>query len=107
VQKLIGTKAMRELEKEERKRVLECAKNFLSPDGVAVAFQKNAWNGLKSDGDISYSKENAQNGKLIGSLKGMSNIPLLGVPPTRLSGPCSRVLRQLLIEQRYELKNFS
>ncbi len=96
VQKLIGAKAMRRLEDEESRRVIECAKKFLSPNGIAVAFQKNAWNGLKSDGDVSYRIENAKKGKLIGSLKGMPNIPLLGVPPTRLSGPCSRVLRRLL-----------
>ena len=99
VQKLIGAKALRRLEVEESRRIIECAKNFLSPDGVAVAFQKNAWNGLKSDSDISYSIEDAQKGILIGSLKGWSNIPLLGVPPTRLPGPCSRVLRQLLMSK--------
>ena len=51
VQKLIGSKAMEKLEKEETLRVIECAKKFLSPNGIAVAFQKNAWNGLKSDKD--------------------------------------------------------
>lgn len=101
VRKLIGAKAIRRLEIEERKRVLECAKNFLTPNGVAVTFQENAWNGLKSDGDVSYRLELARKGKLIGTLKGMPNIPLLGVPPTRLSGPCSRVLRQLLTQQGY------
>lgn len=103
VQKLIGAKAMERLEKEERKRVLECAKKFLSPNGIAVAFQKNAWNGLKSDENISYNIEDARRGELIGTLKGMPNIPLLGVPPTRLSGPCSRVLRRLLEEQGHLL----
>jgi len=98
VQKLIGAKALRRLEVEESRRIIECAKKFLSPNGIAVAFQKNAWNGLKSDSDISYSLKNANKGNLIGSLKGMPNIPLLGVPPTRLSGPCSRVLRQLLTQ---------
>jgi hypothetical protein len=104
VQKLISAKALRELEKEEQKRVLECAKKFLTPNGIAVAFQKNAWNGLKSEGDIPYSIENAKKGKLIGTLKDMPNIPLLGVPPTHLSGPCSRVLHQRLNEQGYVLK---
>jgi hypothetical protein len=76
--------------------VLECAKKFLSPNGVAVAFQKNAWNDLKSDVDKPYNIEDAKKGKLVGSLKGMPYITLLGVPPTRLSGPCSRILHQLL-----------
>ncbi len=103
VQKLIGTEALRRLEVEESRRIVECAKEFLSGNGVVVTFQKNAWNGLKSNEDISYSQRDANNGKLIGTLKGMPNIPLLGVPPTRLSGPCSRILRQLLKEQGYNL----
>ncbi len=101
IQKLLGIRALRRLEVEESRRVVECAKKFLSPNGIAVTFQKNAWNGLKSDSDISYSLKQANKGNLIGSLKGMSKIPLLGVPPTRLSGPCSRVLQQLLNEQGY------
>jgi len=103
VQKLIGAKAMRELEKEESRRVIECAKKFLTPNGIAVAFQKNAWNGLKSNDDISYKLEDARNKKLIGTLKDMPGIALIGVPPTRLSGPCSEILHQLLEEQDYNL----
>jgi len=106
VQKLIGAKAMRELEKEESRRVIECAKKFLSSNGIVVAFQKNAWNGLKSDKDIPYNIDNAKNGRLKGALKDMPNIPLIGVPPTRLSGPCSRVLRKLLTQQGYKLPTF-
>jgi len=103
VQKLIGAKAMRRLEVEETLRVVECAKKFLSPNGIAVAFQKNAWSGLKSDSDISYSLKNANKGNSIGTLKNMPNIPLIGVPPTRLSGPCSRILRQLLEKHGYKM----
>ena len=60
VQKLIGTKALRRLEKEEQNRVLECARKFLSPNGIAVAFQKNAWSGLKSKKDILYCIDTAR-----------------------------------------------
>jgi len=103
IQKLVGSKAMQQLEKEEQKRVLECAQKFFTPKGVAVAFQKNAWNGLKSDKDISYSIDDARNGKLKGTLKNAPNIPLIGVPPTRRPGPCSEMLRQLLEERGYSL----
>ena len=96
VRKLIGAKAMRELEKEESRRVIECAKKFLTPNGIAVAFQKNAWNALRSFKDREYKLTLAKDGKLKGRLKEMTNVPLLGVPPTRLSGPCSKMLRQLL-----------
>ena len=95
VQKLIGAKAMKRLENEERKRVIDTASKFLSPKGMVVTFQKNAWNGLKSDGDPDYSVELARQAKLKGRLSGMLHIPLIGVPPTRLSGPCSRTLGQL------------
>lgn len=71
---------------------------FLSPKGVVVAFQKNAWNGLKSDGDPDYSVDLARQAKLKGRLSGMPHIPLIGVPPTRLSGPCHRILRKCLID---------
>jgi len=104
VQKLIGAKAMRRLEVEETRRVVECAKKFLSPNGIAVVFQKNAWNALRSYGDPEYEIKQVKQDGLKGRLKGMTNIPLLCVPPTRLSGPCSKMLRQLLEEQGYALK---
>ncbi len=103
VKKLIGAKTMRRLEVEESHRIIECSKEFLSGNGVVVTFQKNAWNGLKSEGDISYSIEDAKKGVLVGTLKDMPNTPLFGVPPTRLSGPCSQILRDLLTQQGYHL----
>ncbi len=99
IHKLIGAKAMRELEKEERKRVLKCAREFLSPDGAVVTFQKNAWNGLRSENDPKYDKKLARTGELKGTLIGDSKIPLFCVPPTRLVGPCREVLRQHLTEK--------
>jgi hypothetical protein len=38
----------------------------------------------------------ARAGKLRGTLKGMPGVPLLCVPPTRLTGVCSRVLKKLV-----------
>lgn len=99
IQKLIGAKAMRRLELEERKRVLECAKEFLSPDGAVFAFQKNAWNGLRSENDPKYDIKLARSGKLKGTHIENSKLPLFCVPPTRLAGPCRKILRQLLREK--------
>jgi len=96
VKKLVGAKAMRELEKEETLRVIECAKKFLSPNGIAVTFQKNAWNGLRSDKDPEYDIKLARAGELKGTLKKSHGIELLGVPPTRLAGPCSQILGRLI-----------
>jgi len=99
IHKLLGIRALRRLEQAETERVLECAKKFLKPNGIAVVFQKNAWNALRSSKDPEYKLFLAKDGKLKGRLKDMPNIPLIGVPPTRLSGLCSKMLRQLIKEQ--------
>jgi hypothetical protein len=91
---------MSQLESAERERIINYARKFLEPGGVAVAFQKNAWEGLRSENDPPYSIDLAKRGKLIGSLVGMPGVLLYGVPPTRLIGPCRKVLRQLLVEER-------
>ena len=96
IHKLLGKRALRRLEKEETERVLECAKKFVTPKGAVIAFQKNAWNSLRSENDTEYNVKLASIGKLKGHLKGNSKIPLLCVPPTRLCGPCSRVLKKLI-----------
>ncbi len=103
VQKLIGAKALRLLEVEESHRIIECAKNFLTPKGVVVTFQKNAWNALRSDAKLKYKIDRAKKDQLKDRMKRLPDIPLFGVPPTRLSGPCSRVLRELLEKQGYKL----
>ncbi len=96
VQKLIGVKALRRLEKAETERVLKFSKNFVTPNGAVITFQKNAWNNLRSENNPEYDIKLARAGKLKGSLKNNVKIPLLCVPPTRLSGPCSKVLKQFL-----------
>ena len=99
IHKLIGAKAMRRLEAEESRRVVDCAKRFFKRKGAIVTFQKNGWNALRSEKDPAYSIEMANQGKLIGALKEMSHIPIYGVPPTRLSGPCQRVLSRFFTKQ--------
>ena len=82
--------------KKAKERELECAKKFVTSKGAVVAFQKNAWNNLCSENDPKYDIKLARAGKLKGHLKGDPRIPLLCVPPTRLSGPCSRVLKKII-----------
>ena len=96
VQKLIGVKALRKLEQEESTRVLKLAEKFINAKGAVIAFQKNAWNGLRSEKDPEYSIEAARAGSLEGTLKGRNDLAVLCVPPTRLAGPCCRVLTQML-----------
>lgn len=100
VQKLIGKKGMKRLEIAERERIIECARQFLTNDGAVIAFQKNAWNALKSAPEPQYRLDAAMSGRLKGTLIGRSGIPLYGVPPTRLAGPCRKILSRFLY-QRY------
>ena len=96
VHKLIGIKALRKLERAESARVFKLAKKFLNTKGAAIAFQKNAWNSLRSDKDAEYSIGAARAGKLKGNLKGHSSLTLFSVPPTFLAGQCRIALTQLL-----------
>lgn len=103
IRRLFGTNPLKRLEAFETERILEVAKRFLTNRGIAVTFQRDAWEGLRSENDPRYSISKAREGKLRGSLKGMPQIPLLGVPPTRLLGPARDVLRQLLSEEGHKL----
>ena len=95
VQKLIGVRALRKLEQEETVRVFKLAEKFINSKGAVIAFQKNAWNGLCSEKDAEYSIGAAREARLKGSLKGHNDLALICVPPTRLAGPCCRVLTQM------------
>lgn len=100
---LFGTNSLKQVEAFETERILGLARRFLTDRGVAVTFQRNAWEGLRSESDPHYSIGNAREGKLRGSLRGMPYIRLLGVPPTRLLGPARELLRRLLCEEGYKL----
>ena len=95
IQKLIGVRALRKLEQEETVRVFKLAEKFINSKGAVIAFQKNAWNSLRSENDSEYSIGEAREARLKGSLKGHKDLALLCVPPTRLAGPCRRTLTQM------------
>ena len=96
VQKLIGGRALRKLEQEESERVFKLAAKFISAKGAVIAFQKNAWNSLRSENDSEYSIGAAREARLKGTLRGHNDLDLFCVPPTRLSGPCRRVLTRIM-----------
>jgi len=77
INKLLGSKAMKLLEPFERERILRVVKKFISAGGKVVTFQKNAWEGLRSDTAPLYSMDLAKSGGLVGSIKGMPKVPLL------------------------------
>jgi hypothetical protein len=96
VQKLIGIRALRKLEQAESSRVFKLAEKFIDSKGAVIAFQKNAWNSLRSENDSEYGISAAREGRLKGTLKGHDDLALFCVPPTRLAGPCRRALTQML-----------
>jgi hypothetical protein len=103
IRKLLGANPLKRLEAFETERILEVAKRFLTNGGIAVTFQRNAWEGLRSENDPRYSIGKAREASLRGSLKSFPKIPLIGVPPTRLIGPARDVLRRVLSDEGYKL----
>ena len=96
IRKLLGRKAFDHLADDERVRIFNDARRFLHPGGIAVVFQKDAWNGLRSRNDPPYSIQLARKGKLRGALQDCPHLPLWGIPPTRLLGPAREVLARLI-----------
>ena len=95
IQRLLGRKAYRKVLEAESKRVTRIAKTFVKDGGAAIAFQKDAWETLKCERSNAYSIEKAKSHKLIGRLRGAPEIPLYGVPPTRLSVPCRDAIKEI------------
>ena len=51
---------------------------------------------LRSEKDAEFSIGAAREGTLKGNLKGHNDLTLICVPPTRLAGPCRKVLTHML-----------
>ena len=96
IRKLLGARAMKEVLHYERARVLKAAKGFLGDGGIVITFQKDAWEGLRSPKDPAYHINSAKQGKLTGMVNGIKNYRLYGLPPTRLVGPCRKVLAHVV-----------
>lgn len=95
IRKLFGADAFKLIEEEETQRIVKCIRKFVrNKDGAVITFQRNAWENLRSLQNPPYEIGAARKGKLKGTVKDVSDIPLYGVPPTRLSGPCADTLNQ-------------
>ena len=99
IHKLLGKKALRRLEHEEKKRILSTINEFVTEKGAVVVFQKNAWQNLKRAVDDNYDYTIVCKKGITGKVEDRKNIDLICVPPTRLSGPCSRILKERLTEK--------
>jgi len=105
IQRLIGARAFRKLEREETQRIHDLVNSFKLKSGAIVAFQKNAWNALRSEKDRKYSIDLAKKGMLKGTFNEMAKIPIYGVPPTRLVGPCRDRLKTFLMPEDLQTEN--
>ena len=98
IKRLLGAKAIKRVFDDERDRIVKIAEDFLSGGGAVATFQRDAWEALRCHGDPKYALKYAKRGELRGTLIGSRNIPLYGLPPTRLTGPCQKVLGQVATE---------
>ena len=99
IHKLLGKKALRRLEHEEKKRILATIDEFVTGKGAVVVFQKNAWQNLKRAVDQNYDYTTVRKKGITGKVEDRKDIDLICVPPTRLSGPCSTILKERLTKK--------
>lgn len=95
ITKLLGKRALTKLEQEEKKRLFITIQSFVNNNGSVLVFQKNAWENLKSESDPSYNSKIVNNCGIVGKVENQKT-SLICVPPTRLSGPCSRVIKKCI-----------
>jgi len=93
--RLLGRKAFSKLAENERYRILKSVEKFMPEGGTIVAFQKEAWNYLKSQSDPDYRLEDVKIKGLVGLVDKNKKINLLCVPPTRLQRPCCKILKKI------------
>lgn len=87
LKKLFGSEALHKIGKSEKQNRINLILKQLSKNGGAVlAFQKDAYNGIKSDSNQVYSQKDAFKSKLIGECDNFANVMLLCSPPTRAIG---------------------
>jgi hypothetical protein len=81
---LFGRPALREIAKWEKCRVNGLIKKFVSTNGAVIAFQKDAYEGIKCPKSPGYTRDEAKAGHLRGCCECNPGVKLLGCPPTRL-----------------------
>jgi hypothetical protein len=94
VERLLGARAFKEIKDDEEKRIQKLVFRFIRPAGGIIAFQKDAYEGVRSQDSPAYSLDRAYQGLLMGKYKLDENIRLAGSPPTRMMR-ASRSMRVL------------
>ena len=84
IRKLFGGMALRIIAHAEEERLAQVIREFNAGTGAVIAFQKDAYDGIRSPADAPYSVRTALHSILEGTCKFDARIPLVCAPPTRL-----------------------
>ena len=82
---LFWKKALTRIDESEKQRIGEIIREFVSPNGAVIAFQKDAYSGIKSSASPDYTLAQAKKGYLAGNCQCNSDVRLFCMPPTRQS----------------------
>ena len=105
LRKLFGRKALSAIAEEERRRIERTTRGFMVDGGGVIAFQRDAYEGVRACDAPPYSLDAARKGELRGVCRHDSRIRLFGAPPTRLIP--SRRVQGLLAQFRTSLLSHS
>jgi hypothetical protein len=83
--KLFGRHAMRLIADAERTRLAATISGFVSEQGAVVAFQRDAYEGLRDLAAPPYTFADAREGRLRSSSAAGCPVRLFGAPPTRMA----------------------
>ena len=84
LRRLLGAEAFRMITREEERRIKMLVAKFLARGGAIIAFQKDAYNGVRSPDTPIYNSAQAGQSALLGKYQGSESVVLVGSPPTRL-----------------------
>ncbi|MBA7664790.1 hypothetical protein ES703_72853 [subsurface metagenome] len=84
LRKLFGKEALTRICECEGNRIAGIIREFVSPSGAVIAFQKDAYLAIKFSTSSDYTLDKAKAGSLIGNCQCDSDIRLFCLPPTRL-----------------------
>lgn len=84
LRQLFGSDAFIKISESEKNRVEEIIHTFVSLKGAVIAFQKDAYSGIKSPTSPIYDKDEAKEGNLVGNCQCNQDVRLFCSPPTRI-----------------------
>jgi hypothetical protein len=82
---LFGRKGLRLIADAERARIADTIARYMPHEGAVVAFQKDAYEGLRQNSAPAYAAAAARAGELFSDSAADTSVSLFGAPPTRLA----------------------